>query len=229
MRFALCAMPTDPASLLYDQALEDYKKSDFEAAAQKLREILEVDSRFEDAYEALSVILYNQKHYDEAIVLLKKWAAVNPDALMAHTNLSRCYVAQGMIAEAEQEQAEARRLTWKAELKSKNRELPKIDFEEQISRFKKVIEFDPADVLGYFSLGNVYLDAGKKREAWETFAKAVEIDPKHSASYYGLGMALEGLGDFKKAREVYGRGIQVADELGDIMTQRKMESRLRSI
>lgn len=228
MRYALCAMPLDPA-VLYASALEDYKSARLDSAISKLHQILEADDRFEDAYEALSVILYNQKRYDDAIVLLKKWVAVNPDALMAHTNLSRCYVAKGMIAEAEQEQAEARRLTWKAELKAKNRDLPKIDYEEQISRYKKVIAFDPADVLGYFSLGNVYLDAGKKREAWETFQKAVETDPKHSASYYGLGLALESLGDIKKAREVYERGIQVADSLGDIMTQRKMESRLRSI
>ena len=217
------------AASLYDEALNDYKHSDFEAAAQKLQKLLEIDSKFEDAYEALSVILYNQKRYDEAITFLKKWTSVNPDALMAHTNLSRCYVAKGMIAEAEQEQAEARKLTWKAELKAKKRELPKFDFEEQISRFKKVIEFDPADVLGYFSWGNAYLDAGKKREAMETFEKAVEVDPLHSASYYGLGMALESLGDSKKAKSAYEKGIKVAEGRGDVMTQRKMEARIRGL
>lgn len=214
---------------LYDEALQDYKNSDLESASQKLQKILESDAKFEDAYEALSVILFNQKRYDDAILLLKKWMEINPDALMAHTNLSRCYVAKGMIAEAEHEQAEARRLTWKAELKAKNRELPKINYEEQITRFKKVIDYDPADVLGYFSLGNAYVDAGKKREALETFEKAVEVDPQHSASYYGLGMALEALGDFKKAKTVYEKGIRVADGHGDVMTQRKMESRLRAL
>ncbi len=214
---------------LYNQALADYKKSDFDNAAEKLRQILEQNPKFEDAHEALSVILYNQKRYDEAIVILKKWAAVNPDALMAHTNLSRCYVAKGMILEAEQEQSEARRLTWKAELKGKKGELPKVDYEEQIARFKKVIDFDPADVLGYFSLGNVYLDAGKKREALETFTKAVEVDPAHSASYYGLGLALESLDDLRKAREVCESGIRAAAGRGDMMTQKKMESRIRAL
>ena len=221
-------MQTDTFSL-YTTALEDYKAARFDEAVKKLHALLNLDPRFEDAHEALSVILYNQNRHDDAIVILKKWIALNPDALMAHTNLSRCYVAKGMILEAEREQSEARRLTWKAELKGKKNELPKIDYDEQIARFKKVIELDPADVLGYFSLGNVYLDSGKKREALETFTKAVEIDPAHSASYYGLGLALESLGDLKKAQEVYERGIRTADARGDMMTQKKMESRLRAI
>ena len=214
---------------LYHEALQDYKNHLPDQAIQKLSQVLDADPSFEDGYEAFSVILYNEKRYDDAMAVLKKWIAVNPDAVMAHTNLSRCYVAKGMILEAEKEQAEARRLTWKAELKAKKREMPAVDYEEQISRFKQVIELDPADVLGYFSLGNAYLDAGKKREAVDTFEKAVEVDPKHSASYYGLGLALEAIGDLKKAKQIYDAGIKVAEGQGDIMTARKMQSRLRAL
>lgn len=214
-------------SELYHEALEDYRHNRLEEASQKLSSVLAIDPSFEDAYEALSVILYNQKRYDDAIRLLKKWIAVNPNSIMSHTNLSRCYVAKGMILEAEQEQAEARRLTWKAELKAKKMEMPKADYSEQISRFKKVIELDPQDVLGYFSLGTAYLDSGRYREAAETFEKAIRVDPKHSSSYLGLGLAFEGLEDKEKAKQVYLQGIRVAEEAGDIMPQRKMESRLR--
>ena len=213
----------------YDLALDLNKQGRLEEAADKLKKILETDPSFEDAYEALSVILFNLKKYDDAIPVIKKWIALNPNSVMSHTNLSRCYVAKGMILEAENEQAEARRLTWKAELKAKKQEMPKVDYAEQISRFKQVIDLDPADVLGYFSLGNAYLDSGKKREAMETFEKAVEVDPNHSSSYYGLGLALEALGDKEKARKIYTRGIKVADQRGDMMTQKKMESRLRAL
>jgi len=40
---------------------------------------------------------------------------------------------------------------------------------------------------------------------------------------------LESLGDKLKARRIYQDGIQVADQRGDILTQRKMESRIRSM
>ena len=214
---------------LYHEALSDFRDHRLEEAAQKLEKVLQENPAFEDAYEALSVILYNQKKFDESISVLKKWIALNPRAIMAHTNLSRCYVAKGMILEAEHEQAEARKLTWTAELKAKKMEMPKVDVSAQIERFKKVIEFDPADVLGYFSLGTVYLDAGMKRDAVDTFEKAVSVDPKHSSSYLGLGQALEALGDKEKAKRIYQQGIKVADERGDMMTQKKMESRLRNL
>jgi tetratricopeptide (TPR) repeat protein len=213
----------------YDLALELNKTGRAEEAAELLRKTIAGSPSFEDAYEALSVILYNLKRFDEAMEVTKKWITLNPDSIMSHTNLSRCYVAKGMILEAEHEQAEARRLTWKADLKAKKQEMPKVDYVEQISRFKQVIDLDPEDVLGYFSLGNAYLDSGKKREALETFEKAVEVDPKHSSSYLGLGLSLEALGDKAKARTVYERGIKVADERGDLMTLKKMESRIRAI
>jgi Tfp pilus assembly protein PilF len=67
------------------------------------------------------------------------------------------------------------------------------------------------------------------REAAETFSKGLQADPKHSSSYYGLGQAYEGLGEPQKARETYLKGIEAASEQGDVMPQRKMESRLRQL
>jgi tetratricopeptide (TPR) repeat protein len=214
---------------LYHSALQDYREHRVEEAIGKLQTVIFEDPTFEDAYEALSVIFYNQKRYDEGIEILKKWITINPNTIMSHTNLSRCYVAKGMIAEAEHEQNEARKLTWKAELKTKKQEMPKVDYEDRIRRFKQVIELDPADVLGYFSLGSAYLESGKKREAVDTFEKAVDVDPMHSSSYLGWGSALEAIGDKGKAKQVYLKGIKVADERGDMMTQKKMESRLRAL
>ncbi len=214
---------------LYHEALKDYRQKNSALAIEKLSRLLESTPSHEDAREALSVIYYNEKRYDEAIALIRKWIAINPESIMAHTNLSRCYVAKDMIMEAENEQAEARRLGWKEELKAKKMEMPKADHEAQISRFKQVIELDPADVLGYFSLGNAYQEAGKKREALEAFQKAVEVDPGHSSSYFGLGLAYETLGDKKRARDAYLRGTKVADQKGDLMTLKKMESRIRAI
>lgn len=213
---------------LYHEAMQDYRENKTDQAVEKLQTVLISNSSFEDAYEALAVIFHQQKKFDEAIEMIRKWIRLNPESIMAQTNLSRCFVSKGMIMEAETAQAEARRLTWKAELKAKKIEMPKVDYAEQIDRFKQVIELDPADVLGYFSLGNAYADSGKKREALETFTKAVEVDPKHSSSYLGLGMALEALGDTQKAKIIYAKGIEVAQEKGDMMTQKKMESRLRS-
>lgn len=214
---------------LFPQALAEIHGGQHESAERLLKQVLAEDPRFEDAYEALAVLYFNLKRYDEALTLVQKWIGVNPNSIMAQVNLSRTYAAKGMILEAEKAQAESRRLTWKAELKAKKLEMPKVDFPAQIERFKKVIAFDPKDVLGYFSLGNTYLDSGMIREAADTLEKAVKVDPHHSSSYLSLGQALEALGDKKKAQEIYQKGIKVADAKGDLMTLKKMESRLRAL
>ena len=226
---------------LFKQALEDYKNNLSDSACNKLWHSLEMDSTFEDGYEALAVILINQEKIDAALGILKDWLKINPNAVMAYTNLSRCLMRKGLIQEAEDAQAKAATLGWRqaAGLKPLGTDpnaaagtgsVPSgiIDL-EKIERFKQVIELDPADVLGYFSLGNAYLDAYKKDLARQTFEKAVEVDPEHSSSYYGLGQAWESLGNKEKAVEIYKQGIFVADKKGDIMTQRKMEARIRKL
>lgn len=222
-------MSQEDLSPLYFAALTDYRNGLAEEAVSKLRLVIEKSPGSEDAHEALSVIFYNQKKYDDAVTIARKWVDLNPHSIMAHTNLSRCYAAKGMILEAEREQNESRRLTWKEELKAKKSSLPKTNYEEQIKRYKEVINYDPLDVLGYFSLGNVYLEMGSWRDAADTFEKAVSVNPEHSASYLGLSTALEKLGDRQKTLKYLNLGIGVADKCGDMLAQRKMEALLNKI
>ena len=214
---------------LYEQALKLYEKNQSDEAVALLTSLLEHHPAYEDAYEALSVIFYALKRYEESITVIKKWIRLSPNTIMAHTNLSRCYVAKGMILEAEHEQGEARRLTWQAELKTKKQAMPKQNFEEQIERYKQVIAYDPKDVLGYFSLGRTYLEAGMKRDAVDILEKAIEVNPEHSSSYLSLGEALQTLGDKKKAAMIYQKGIETAEKRGDIMTLKKMQAHLHQI
>ena len=214
---------------LYEEALELFKNQKLAEAIQKLEGLLQKDPAFDDAYEALAILYSRAERLDDAIETAKKWIRLNPQAKMAHTNLSRFYVQKGMIAEAEQAQGEARKLSWIEELKQKKMAIPKIDPKEKIERFKKVIALDPNDVLGYYSLGDVYLENGMNREAAEAFEKAVQVDPGHSSSYWGLGQAYQALGEKEKAVEIFTKGISVAETKGDVMTQKKMQARLRQL
>jgi len=214
---------------LYQEALGLFKEQKFPQAVQKLESLLQNDPAFEDAYEALAILYSKVNRLDDAIETAKKWIRLNPQSKMAHTNLSRFYVAKGMIAEAEHEQGEARRLGWIEELKEKKMKMPKVDPQEKIERFRKVIALDPNDVLGYYSLGDAYLENGMNREAAEILAKGLEVDPRHSSSYLGLGTAYQALGEKEKAVEIFKKGIAVAEERGDVMTQKKMEGRLRQL
>lgn len=211
---------------LYEEAIRLFKDRKLHEAIQKIEFLLEKDPTYEDAYEALAIFYSKVNRLEDAIETAKKWIRLNPHSKMAHTNLSRFYVEKGMIAEAEHEQGEARRLSWIEELSQKKMKMPKVDPKEKMERFKKAIELDPHDVLGYYSLGDAYLENGMYREAIEILLRGLEVDPKHSSSYYSLGQAYQTVGEKEKAREIFQKGITVADERGDVMTQKKMQARL---
>ena len=173
---------------------------------------------------------------------MKRVAKISPNHIMARANLSRFYAQKGMILEAEHEQAEARRLSWKAELqaqktaghiKEKTPEEEAKDREKEvqnrIERYQKVIELDPNDVLGYFSLGTALMETRRFEEARHALEKAISVDLKHSPSYFNLGVVLESLNQKEAAVQIYEKGIRVADSRGDIIPLRKMEARLRML
>lgn len=228
----------DEASHLYHEAVALSQNKNFELSIAKLEKAIQLDPNFPDALEVLGILYSKANRLEDAIEMMKRLARVAPNHIMAHTNLSRFYVQKGMILEAEQEQAEARRLSWKAELKEQKLAGAKSkspeeeahdqakDIETRIQRYQKVIELDPNDVLGYFSLGSTYLDAKRLEDAQVTFKKAIAIDPNHSPSYFSLGLALESLGRKKEAVQVYQKGLPVAESKGDMIPQKKMQARL---
>ena len=232
----------EEAERLYQESLTLFRTGNLDQAIAKLEEVLVLDPQQLDALETLGVLYSKVDRLDEAIEAMNRLAKLSPNHIMAHTNLSRFYVQKGMILEAEQEQAEARRLSWKAELQAqkavgrlkektpeeeaKDRER---EIESRIERYRKVIELDPDDVLGYFSLGTAFMDAKRLDEARSAFEKAVSVEPNHSPSYFNLGVVLESLGNAEEACKVYERGIPVADRRGDMIPLRKMEARLKML
>jgi len=224
---------------LYHEAITLFRSGDLNLAVFHLERVLTLDSTHLDALEALGVLYAKLDRLDEAIEVMQRLVKASPNHVMAHTNLSRFYIQKGMVLEAEREQAEARRLSWKAELQAQKKENlslqkspqelareEKAELENRISRYQKVIELDPQDVLGYFSLGTAYMDANRLEEARSAFEKALTVDSRHSPSYFSLGVILESLARRKEAVKIYEQGIKVADAKGDMIPLRKMEARL---
>ena len=226
------------AKELYDSALQQFKNENTDEAIRLLHEAIRADSHFPDAYEALGLLYFRQKRLDEALDIMQELARIEPENIMAHTNLSRIYVAKGLIEEAEKEQAEARRLSWKSELKAKIQKGEAVPaeiqdeaaaqkrLEEKIQNYRKVIELDPKDVLGYFSLGTAYLEGKMYGPAREAFEQAVGVNADHTPSYLGWGQALEALGRTHDAIMVYEGGVAAGQRRGDIIPMKKMETRL---
>ena len=228
----------DSADEFLKKGLQSAQDEKWSEAVLFLEDAIRTNPKLSDAYEVLGIVYSKLSRLDDAIQVMKNLIQVDPDHIMAHANLSRFYQQKDMLFEAEAEQAEARRLSWKQELKNSGApETALMEDEdakmakafEKIERYKKVVQMDPKDILGYFSLGSALHEAKRFQEAVDILAQGLLVNPKHSPSYLTLGLSYEALGDAFRAKMTYQSGIPIANERGDIIPLRKMESRLRSL
>lgn len=228
------------AQTLYDKALEQFERDSLDedtAAIDLLKEAVLLQPTFEDAYEALGVILNRHQRIDEAIHYMKILERLNPDCVMAHTNLSVFYVAKGMIDEAEEEKAKAAVLQIKTaqsakqaeQLAASERERIRHEALERIGMFEEVLEIDPEDSLATFGMGMARMQLGEYDTALPYFARATELQKDYSVAYLNLGKCHEFLGNSEDAAEAYRLGIRAASRKGDLMPMREMERRLNSL
>lgn len=84
---------------------------DMDEAIACFQAALADDATFFMAHLGWAQALDRQGKVDEAIVQVKRAIELEPNEALAHTSLSRLYQQKGMIAEAEQEMAESKRLS----------------------------------------------------------------------------------------------------------------------
>jgi folate-binding protein YgfZ len=230
----------DRAHTLYDRALQLFQHDPDDinpAAIPLLEEALLLHPRFEDAYEVLGVILHRQGRTDDAIGIMRQLAALNPDCLMAHTNLSVFYVAKGLIPEAEEEKAKAAVLqiqragAERVARETADAERRRIEDEarERIRMFIEVLDIDPDDPLATFGLGKAYIQLNQFAEALPHLTRATQLQKDYSAAWLDLAKCHEFLGHTADAVATYRLGIAAAARKGDLMPMREMERRLKAL
>ncbi len=230
----------DRSRTLYDRALQLFQddSDDVDPAAIPLLETaLLLHPRFEDAYEVLGVILHRQGRTDDAIRVMRQLAEINPDCLMAHTNLSVFYVAKGLIPEAEEEKAKAAVLQIqrvgadRAARDAADSERRRLEEEarERIGMFLEVLDIDPDDPLATFGLGKAYIQLNQFADALPHLERATQLQKDFSVAWLDYAKCHEFLGHAAEAAAAYKAGIAAAARKGDLMPMREMERRLKAL
>jgi len=222
------------AAFLHDRALQLFSNHKDEEAVHLLEEALRLDPAFNEAYEALGVILGRSERFHEAIDIFKRLEEVAPDEPMVHTNLSYFYMRLGDKETAENHKAQATVKKFgqfagekAAEAKAAEELVAKKeDAVRKKAMFEEVLEIDAEDPLALFGLGNALLTLEDYAGAERAFAKASETQKDNSPAYLAHGKALEKLGREADAAAVYKKGIEVASKKGDLMPLKDMEHRL---
>lgn len=103
-----------------DEALQIFAAApgpqDLDPAIELLRKALKENPKFEDAYESLGVMLAKQEKFKEAIAVMHQLEMINPQNIMAQTNLSIFYMRIGDKETAEEHKAKSTVLQFDAAL-----------------------------------------------------------------------------------------------------------------
>jgi Flp pilus assembly protein TadD len=102
---------------LFDDANGDLAVGELEAAVDKYRRCIELDSQFVDGWHALGMALMKLGRYAEAIEAGLKTVELRPNDQLAWSSLSLFYVRAGMIPEAEAAGTKAKILSWGGKVK----------------------------------------------------------------------------------------------------------------
>ncbi len=225
------------AKRLYEEGLAEFAGGSESKAVSLLREAIELNPTFADAYEALGVILSRHEQYDEAIALMQKLEALDPESIMAHANLSVFYMQQGNKELAEEEKAKAMSIRMsqvarefaEKQQNETDRQQQRQEAEHRMGMFKQVLEIDPDDLLANHGMGSAFVELEDYESALPFLRKALEIKPTHTVAYVALGKALEALGDKDAALKTYEDGIAVASKRGDMTPMKEMQERVAAL
>lgn len=103
------------ARAIYKEGFVRFAEDRIDEAIAKYREALEIDPKLAIAWNGLSMALRQQGDLDGAIAAAQRLVELEPEDPLSHTNLSILYQRKGMIAEAEDEKAQAMQLQMKSQ------------------------------------------------------------------------------------------------------------------
>ncbi len=229
------------AQKLYEQAVQKYVQAAEDtlplAAIELLKEVLILNPGFDDAYEALAVILSKYNKLDEAIALMKALSQLNPDSVMAHSNLSQFYVLQGLKDAAEEEKAIALSIRMKLAAaqfaadakKTENSNKEQDDRLKRMQMFEQVLNIDKEDFFANAGFGECLVAQNEFEKAIPYLKKAIELKAIHLPAYLDLAKAYKGSGDCILSKEILNTGIGIATKRGDTAMLQQLQNELQTL
>ncbi len=158
---------------LYTKLLADAASADALFPDNSAIQAASLDNRSKMALSQ-GLDFYTKKHYDEAIVALKRTVGLAPNssqAIDAYNYIAQSYVQKG-------------------------------DSRSALNAYQQSLRVDPGNAETYVSIGNLHYSDGNYAEAQKAYAKAVKFDPSAN-NHYSLGQAYLALGQYADSQHEF--------------------------
>ncbi len=210
-RKTVAVNPTTSLSALelYSKAL---KTDDDDEQIALLRQAIEADPEYKEAYNDLAVVYMNQGDYATAIDLLNKALDVDKSYFLPHFNLGVCYYQLGRFDESARshkraiEENENYMIAYLALVEAY---LAQEDYRHAIEVARQAVELEPSEPRGYNLWGNALYAQQRYEEAIEKYQQVIELNPEAAYAYYNIANCYGQTGETDKALEFYAKTLEI--------------------
>ena len=183
------------------------------------------------AYIEQATQLFNEKEYDQALVILENFLEQNPKAYQVQLLMGDCYREKGEIdkaievyskavEDAKMDEKMGSQVIPKAMAALGDAYLRKNDLEKAQQYFKQSVDASPEDETLAYNVGEIFFSNQQLEGAMEYFTKAAEIKPDWATPYYKLGLVSLNKADYEKAKEYFQKFLTLEPE-GEMAAQTK--------
>ncbi len=170
-----------PADALNNEAVRLIEAGRYSEAEQKLRQAVEKEPGFWEAWQNLSVLVRKMGRVDEEGTLLQKVISIDPKNARAWTSLGFFHANQGKYAEAEKEYRKAIELDPQYDVVWFNlggllRDIERYDESEKALR--EAARLNPMDAMSWMSLSRTLMYLHRCQDALAAARRGVELEPR---------------------------------------------------
>jgi len=175
------------------------------------------------AYLEEATRLYNEKNYDEALVILERFLDQNPKAYQVQVLMGDCYREKGdldkaveyyslAIEGAKTDEKMGKEITAKSLAAIGDIYLRKGDIDKAQAFFKQSVDANPENETLAYNVGEIYFSNQKLEEAIQYFTLATKIKASWAPPYYKLGLVYLNKADYDQAREALKKFLALEPE-----------------
>lgn len=175
------------------------------------------------AYLDEATKLYNEKNYDDALVILERFLEQNPKAYQVQVLIGDCYREKGdldraiefysrAVEGARTDEKMGKEITVKSLAAIGDIYLRKGDLDKAQAFFKQSIDANPENETLAYNVGEIYFSNQKLDEAIQYFSLATQIKPAWAPPYYKLGLVHLNKAEYDKASQAFKKFLELEPE-----------------